>query len=328
LRPDPLARAREWRRSFVDDATCIVLSRMRKTSADEVRLELRSPVTPTRVGDYPGSSIAKLMVLANDTALSEILDAAIQIDLSGVSSFKLVTPTNFSQSSFVEEGFPIPAATGLFTGTAIELPKKLALLAPLTNEMEAYSAPTASIAISQLLRITVNNGAIKVMFGTDPATAAAPAGILNGIAPIAAGASPAEDIKALLGAISAANISTRSVFFVVAADLAAVLETQNWPNFKRKVIECPTLAPGTIVAIAGDAFVVGAAGDPQIDTSRSGLLHLADPADPISTAGTPNVMAAPTISMYQTDSFSLRCILRVSWACASGAVAWIADATW
>jgi hypothetical protein len=337
LRADYGARDREWRADFVRSATISVLARMRKTSADEIRaefekaakLEQRSPVQPARVGDFPGGSVAKLMILADSTALSEILDAAIKIDLTGVSSFKLVTPSNFSQAVFVEEGFPIPAATGLFSGIAVELPKKLAMLAPISSEMETYSAPVASIAISQLLRITVNNGALAVMFGTDPATPAAPAGLLHNVAPLAAGASPGEDIRALLGAISAAGISTRSVFFVVAAGLSAVLETQNWPLFKRKVIEAPTLPAGMIVAIAGDGFVVGADGSPVIDTSRSGLLHLADPAAPlVGTDGTDGTAAGPMISMYQVDSFSLRCICRVSWACASGAVAWIENATW
>jgi hypothetical protein len=326
LRPDRDAAAREWRRAFVDDATVNVLARMRKTSADEVRLELRSPVSPARVGDFPGGSVTQLMILAQDTALAEILDLAVKVDLKGVQQLRLSSPTNFSQAVFIEEGFPIPAASGILDSVLVDMVKKLAMIVPLTNELENYSAPTASVVISRLLKISVGNGGAKVLLSADPATAAAPAGILNGIAPIAAGASPSADIKALLAAISAANISTRSVFFVVAPDLAASLETQAWPLFKRKVIEANMLAPGTIIAIAADGFAVGGEGVPVVDVGKSATLHMADPAAQL--VGADGTVAAPMVSMFATDSFALRAVCRLTWAVAPGSVAWIQNAQW
>lgn len=130
----------------------------------------------------------------------------------------------------------------------------------------------------------------------------------------------------MLGAISAANISTRSVFFVVSPDLAASLETQAWPLFKRKVIEANMLAPGTIIAIAADGFVVAGEGVPVIDVGKSATLHMMDPAAPL--VGADGTVAAPMVSMFATDSFGLRCICRLTWACAPGAVAWIENAQW
>ncbi|WP_409191039.1 hypothetical protein [Bradyrhizobium sp. RDM4] len=326
LRPDRDAAAREWRRSFVDDATVNVLARMRKTSADEVRLELRSPVTPARVGDFPGKTVTLVMILAQDTALSEILDQATKVDLTGVAQLNLSVPTNFSQAMFIEEGFPIPLARGAFSGLLIDMIRKLALIAPITNELENYSAPTASVVIGQLLRISVGNGGAKVLLSADPATAAAPAGLLHGIAPLPAGASPADDINALIGAISAAGINTRSIFFVAAPEQASALSMQPWPNFKRKVIEANVLAPGTIIAIAADGFVVGGNGVPVVDVSKSATLHMSDtPAQIVAADGT---VASPAVSMFQTDSFALRCVCRLTWAAAPGAVAWIDGATW
>ena len=328
LRPDRDAHAREWRRGFVNDSAVAVLARMRKTSADEVRLELRGPVSPMKVGELPGGSIAALMVLANDTALAEILDLAFKVDLAGVASYKFVLPSNVTEAVFVEEGAPIPVASGLFQGMLIEPPKKVALITPISNELENYSAPTASVVISQLLRVAVGNGLVNVMLSTNPATAAAPAGLMWNVPPLAAGASASEDIKALLSAISAAGISTRSVALIVASDLFAALETQPWPNFRRKVIETPTLAPGTAVAVAGDAFAVAGEGVPVTDVGKSATLHLADPAEPISVAGSPNAVAAPVVSMFQTDCFSLRCIARINFVAARGAVAWTENAKW
>jgi hypothetical protein len=326
LRPDRNAVAADWRRSFVNDATVRTLAFLRKTSADEVRLELRSPSVPIKVGDYPGSSVTAVMILAQDTALAEILDLAIKVDLKGVAQLRLSSPTNFSQSVFVEEGFPIPAASGVLDSVLIDMVKKLAMIVPLTNEMESYSAPTASVIISRLLKIAVGNGGAKVLLSADPATAAAPAGILNGIAPIAAGASASVDIKALLAAISAANISTRSVALIVASDLFATFETKPWPNFKRKVIEANVLAPGTIIAIAADGFAVGGEGTPAVDVGKSATLHMSDtPAQLVAADGT---VASPAVSMFATDSFALRCVCRLTWAVAAGSVAWIQNATW
>jgi hypothetical protein len=330
--PSRNAVDREWRRSFVRAATVKTLAQLRKTNSQEIEREFdrekRSAVTPMKVGDFPGKTVTQVMILADDTALAEILDQAIKVDMTGVSQFSLSWPTNFSQAVFIEEGSPIPAAQGVLASGVIDMVRKLALLAPITNDLENYSAPTASVVISQLLKISVGNGGAKILLSADPATAAAPAGILNGIPPLAAGASPSDDIKALIGAISAANISTRSIFFVAASDLFAGFETQSWPLFKRKVIEANVLDPGTIIAIAADGFVVGGEGTPVVDVGKSATLHLADPADQISVAGSPNGIAAPVVSMFQTDSFSLRCVCRLTWAVAPGAVSWIQNAPW
>jgi hypothetical protein len=324
--PSRDALAAQWRRSFVDDATVNVLSRIRKTSADEVRLELRAPSVPMKVSDYPGSSVTQVMILADDTALAEILDQAIKLDPKGVQQLRLSSPTNFSQAIFIEEGFPIPAASGILDSVLVDMVKKLAMIVPLTNEMESYSAPTASVIISRLLKISMGNGGAKVLLSADPATAAAPAGILSGIPPLAAGASASEDIKALIGAISAANISTRSIFFVAAPDLFAALETQPWPNFKRKVIEANVLAPGTVIAIAADGFAVGGEGVPVVDVGKSATLHMSD--TPAQLVGADGTVASPAVSMFATDSFALRCVCRLTWAVAPGAVAWIQNAVW
>ena len=307
-----------------------MLSRLRKTDASEIEREfereIRAPSTPLTVGSYPGSSVTQVMILADDTALAEILDQAIKLDLKGVEQMRLSSPTNFSQAVFIEEGQPIPAASGILDSVLVDMVKKLAMIVPLTNEMENYSAPTASTIISRLIKIVVGNGGAKVLLSADPATAAAPAGILNGIPPIAAGASASEDIKALLAAISAANISTRSVFFVVAPDLAASLETQAWPLFKRKVIEANMLDPGTIVAIAADGFAVGGEGVPVVDVGKSATLHMADPAAQL--VGADGTVAGPAVSMFAVDSFALRCVCRLTWAVAPGAVSWIQNAQW
>jgi hypothetical protein len=331
--PSRAALAAEWRNSFVRDATITVLARMRKTTADEIRLELRAPVSPMKAADYPGGTVAQLMILAPDSALSEILDLAIKVDLTGVSQFSFPRPSIFTEAHFVEEGAPIPAATGVFQNLLIGPVRKVALLAPLTNELENLSAPTASVVISNLLRVSVSDGGVKVLLSADAATEAAPAGILNGVTPLVpttggGTAAMSADLAALIGAISDAGIDTRSVAFVAAPKQALALTMQPWPNFKHPVIEAKTLANGTVIAIAPDGFVVAGEGVPVIEVGKHTALHMADPASPISTPGAPATVAAPVVSMFQTDSFSLKCIARMTWAAAPGSVAVVNSVTW
>ncbi|MCA1390774.1 hypothetical protein I6F20_17040 [Bradyrhizobium sp. IC3123] len=320
-----------------------MLGRIQKTSAEAIlrdnwredsraEMILRGAVEPLKVAGFPGSStVTKLMLLAPDSAFTDILDLGDKIDPTGVSQFSIASLRSFSDAVFIEEGFPIPTAQGVFEGQLIGPVRKLALIAPVTNELENLSAPAASVLISRLLKNSVSTGGEKVLLSADPETAAAPAGLRFGVPPIAAGASAAEDHKALLAAISAAGVSTRSVVLIVASDLFAAFETLQWPNFKRKVIEAKTLTNGTIVALAADGFVVAGEGEPVVDASSQSTLHLANPASQIGTPATapdPNVVAAPTVSMFQIDAFSLRCIARVTWSVAPGCIAWIENATW
>ena len=68
---------------------------------------------------------------------------------------------------------------------------------------------------------------------------------------------------------------------------------------------------------------------PKIEASRDAVQQFEDSPVAIGTAGSPNVVAAPVRSMWQTDSVSLRVILRVAWGLrASGAVAWTQAVTW
>lgn len=301
---------------------------MRKCSAAEVRLELRSPVSPTKRVDFPGgSTITKLILLAPDNAFTDIIGLGDDVELSGVSQLSLSSPKLVNDAGFIGEGLPIPPAQGVFDAQVIGPTRKLAMLAPVTTELANLSAPAASGVIKRLLKNSVGNGGAKVLLSADPPTDVSPGGILFGVPPLAAGASASEDIKALVADIAANGISTRSVVLIVASDLFAAFETQPWPNFKRKVIEAPTLAPGTAIALAADGFVVSGEGEPVVDVGRHATLHLANPAEQIGTVGVPGVVAAPAVSMFQIDAFALRAIANVTWSIAPGCVAWTEGAT-
>jgi hypothetical protein len=102
------------------------------------------------------------------------------------------------------------------------------------------------------------------------------------------------------------------------------------PALPYRVFSSSGLAANTIMAVATNALAVAVDPVPRIESSVEAVMHYEDasPAQ-IGTAGSPNTVAAPTSSLYQTDTVGLKIILKVPWGLrASGAVAWLTSATW
>jgi len=339
FRADPSAKERAWVESFIRAATVRVLSRIQKTSVESILrdagwqhdsltgLILRAAVEPLKQGDLPGDSVAPLMLLAPQSAAAKLFDLAVKVDLSGISSFSFPLPSNFTEAKFVIEGEPISVGQGTFTGLPLGPVRKVALIGALTNELENASANIASVIIAHVLKIAVGNGLAKVLFSADAESEAAPAGLLYGVTPFTAGASMSEDLSALVGAISAAGLDAESVVFIAAAEQAMAIRLVAGPKFNYRVIGA-NIEAGTVIAVCVDGLAVAGDGVPTVDASKSAVLHMADPASDIGAVGSPGVVAAPAISMFQTDSFALKCVSRICWAAAPGSVAFVTDTVW
>jgi hypothetical protein len=79
-----------------------------------------------------------------------------------------------------------------------------------------------------------------------------------------------------------------------------------------------------------EAALAGFSPTPRIDSSVEAVLHYEDtnPAQ-ISTVGTPNVVAAPVRSAFQTDHIVLRVLLDCAWRMREpGRVAFVNGVTW
>jgi hypothetical protein len=329
LRPDVNAAAREWRRSFVRDATLSTLATIRKTTVAEVSREIRSPVSPTKVGAYPGSSVSRLMLLAPRSGAAQLFEPpTVVVELRGIDSLSFFpSPSNFSGATFVGEDKPIPVLETIFTGFPVGPVKKLALIAALSRELE--QASLAESIISYTLETAISKGLDAILFSAAAATADAPAGLLNGVVPLPGSASMSADLSALVAAIASNGIDTSSVVFVCAPSQALAISLLAGPHFAHRIIEAASLAAGTVIAIAVSGLVVSGDGaDPAIDVSKTATLHMSTTPADIGTAGSPPTVAAPTKSMIQTDSLALRCIARITWAAAPGAVATLTGATW
>ena len=118
-----------------------------------------------------------------------------------------------------------------------------------------------------------------------------------------------------------------SVVFIAAAEQATTLKLTAGPHFDHRVISA-NLPAGVVIAIGTAGLAVAGDGIPTVDTSKSAVLHMSDAPLAIGTAGSPATVAAPTRSLFQTNSLALRCVARVTWSVAPGAVAYTTGATW
>jgi hypothetical protein len=267
------------------------------------------------------------MRLAPRSSVAQFAELVTKVDLTGVTSFSVPLPTNFAVARFIAEGAEIPVVMGSYNGMPVGPTRKLALLSVLSNELETASAGVASVAIGRALEIAVGDGGAQVMFSDAAATPEAPAGLLNGIPPIAGSADIKKDLRALIGAISAAGISTSSVVLIAASAQALSLQMEPW-KLSYPVIEAHTLAAGTVIAACADAVVMAGEGLPRVETRKQGTINLSDTPAPIGAPGAPARVAAPTVDLTQSDSFSLRCISRLTWSAAPGSVSWLENAQW
>jgi hypothetical protein len=344
--PSRDALASEWRKSFTRAATATALSRIRKDMGPAERilreswphdrnadLIVRSPSgPPTEVADFPGSAVAKLMLLSPRSAGAQLFSLAMSVDLKGVAQFTFPLPSNFTAAAFVGEGAPISVRQGLFLGMTVGPLRKLALIAGLSNELEYASGGIAETIISYILEISVGRGLDAVLLSASAATADAPAGLFFGVTPITATAgggitAMTTDLRNLVEAIATAGIDTASTVFLAAPSEAMALKLLSGVHFDYRVLASNSVPAGTLVAIATAALVfAGDGGNPSIDTSSQTTLNYAEPASALVDSG--GAVAAPAQSTFQTDTLALRCTSRITWACAPGALQFMTGTTW
>src|SRR5262249_49322210 len=92
---------------------------------------------------------------------------------------------------------------------------------------------------------------------------------------------------------------------------------------------CSSLPVKTVVAIQIDAFVSAYGPLPSISRERSTTLHLDTSPLPLASPGSPNTVAAPMVSTYQSDLVATKVTLDAAWAMrAPGRVQWMQNVNW
>ena len=325
LRPDRDAAAREWQRGFTRAATIRVLSQLRKSPAAEIERELKAAVVPLKQSDFPGSSVTRLLLLAPPSVAAQVLPGGTVVDLTGISQYSSPLPWNFAAGAFIGEGAVIPTRQGSYAGMTVGPVRKIALLAALSDELETSSGDIATAIISNALSIAVHKGLDAVLLSNAAADADSPAGLLFGVTAITGSASMSADLGALVAEIAEAGIDTSSVVFVCSPAQAISLSLLAGPKFSHPIVEASGLADGTVIAVAVSALVSAGEGDPIVDISKQAVVHMDTAPQNIGEAAG---VAAPSVSMFQSNSLALRCVSRLTWSIAPGATALLTGATW
>jgi hypothetical protein len=348
LRPDPAALEREQRRSLIRAATAVALGAVSRRPAHEIlagawphdrdaELVLRAAVTPTTMTSAAAISvdaIAFLVSMAPQSAAARLFERALRINLQGVHATNIARLVNVPAPGFVAEGAPIPVIAGDFDATPVGPVFKMAFIVGLSNELEFSSPENASVVIGRALSDAAMKQLDAVVFDNVAGAGSRPSGLLNGVTPIAATAgggvnAMAGDLGNLAGALSDAGVDTEAMVIVANARQATKLRLLAGPSFSYPILGTSAVAAGTVIGIAPAGVASGFDGAPRIESSTDTTLHFDSAPAAIGTAGSPNVIAAPTRSMYQTDTMALKVRIKCAWSAVHpGAIAQITGATW
>jgi Phage capsid family len=348
LVPEDLQNGRLERRSFVRAIAAMTIAARDNVNADAVLARafpgdagaqrvLKAATSPTTSAGFPQSQTMRVLPqLAPQSASSRLLALATPVDLTGITTIRVpyIGATGRPPVPFVGEGQVMPITNLMLSSLTIGPAKKLLIGSTLTREVQEASGNNAERIISDALSVSAEQSLDALLFSNAAATAAAPAGLLNGLTAIpSAGTKGAEgaadDLGLLADAIAAAGINADGAIFVTTAKLATKLRVLASLKFNNEVLSSSSVPAGEVIAVVPQGFVTAYDGSVSVEISNKPNLHFEDatPAD-IVTPGTPPIVAAPVKSMWQTDSLALKIRGWCAWAIHPGAVAYVTGASW
>jgi hypothetical protein len=188
-------------------------------------------------------------------------------------------------------------------------------------------------SVGAALRESTAGSLDGAMFSASDTTPTTPRGVLFSVPPLppssATSATDAmvEDLAALAGAV--ARAAGGSLVFICAPEQAISIALRAPRDVPYAVLPSAALPPGTVIALASQALAVALDPSPRIETGDAPVIHMESAPLPISTAGTPNAVAAPSRSLWQTDCIGMKLVMQVSWAMrTANGVAWMQGVSW
>jgi HK97 family phage prohead protease len=312
--------------------------------ADTVTSGWASQLVNTAIGDF----FDALMPLSVYPGLSA-RGVRLTFGRNGVLSIPTRNTTPTIAGSFVAQGSPIPVRQGAFSAVTMT-PKKMGVISTFTREIAEHSTPSIEALIRQAIIEDTAVSLDSVLLDATAASTIRPAGIRNGVTVTTATAGGGfaalvGDIKNLVGAlITSSNGNLRApVWLMNPIQALAISLTQNaggdFPfameigqNQLRgyPVILSTNVTAGMVILIDAADFASATGDEPRFDVSDQAVLHMEDTTPlAIGTAGSPNTVAAPVRSLWQTDSIGVRMLLDVNWILRrTGIVAWTQSVTW
>lgn len=245
--------------------------------------------------------------------------------------------------SFIGEGAAIPVRRLALTSVTLS-PKKMGVITTFTREMAKYSIVALESMLRQEIVFDTAITLDSVLLGTGAGSADVPAGLLNGVSALTATAGGGYaailgDLKKLRAPFDTANAGAGLMLLMNPAQAEALNLTPGadgtlgWADsiINRYRVAVSTAIPAGRIIMVRAADFASATGDvPEFELSNDATVHMEDTTPlAIGTAGTPNVVAAPVRSFFQTGVSGLRMIMDVSWVMRrAGMVQYIDSATW
>jgi hypothetical protein len=258
--------------------------------------------------------------LSAATSAVEIMQAGLVVSWDSYGAISVPSlAVSASSGGFVQEGSPIPVRQFVTSAAQIN-PYKAASISVLSREMMESS--NAEALISDALVKSAAMAIDVVFFGSSAVSAAAPAGIRNGIATSTASVNTDpfgaafEDVATLLNAV--APVGGRGPFYLISSVGRYATLKQRFVTEDPNISAAPSSAVGAdLIAVAAQAIAAAISVDPEIETVNAGTLVM-------DTAPGPAGVAGPERSVWQTDAIAIKVRWPVSWVLRdSRAVAWL-----
>lgn len=260
---------------------------------------------------------------------------------------RIAGQTSGGAAYWVGQGKPKPVTKFDFNATTIPF-TKVAAISVITQELARFSDPSAETLVRDSLADAVIGEVDSKLFSADAAVAnVSPAGLLNGVTPVAAPATDdPDDIRCALLALwagwDATNLGARPAYYAtpaVARSLAFkrdALGNMAFPGVtpfggtldgvplrvSQYLSELNDTAGGPLILVDEAEIFLADDGNVTVDASEQASLQMDDSPTNSSSA---TVTATSMVSMWQTNSIAMRAERFVWWGPRrTGAVAYIA----
>jgi hypothetical protein len=325
-----LSAMREWKGEHVDAA---MLAKASWPSDERAQVLSRASTIPTSTADFPTfNPVVAFRSLAPGSAALILFELGLVLNLTGLTTINIPAVAGLPpQGVFVAEGLSAPALQWSFASTVVGPARKVLIQAVVTNELNDATPSTAEAVIARVLSDVANRSIDLVAFGSAPASAAQPAGLLFNVTPItpaAAGVDAmASDFGAMIGAVGLAGVDPSGAVFVMGPREAAIAKTKVGPKFDFSILMSLGLPPKTVAVFAPAGIASGYQQAPTIELSTETVLHMEEtaPAEIVSPGG---ALAAPVRSMFQTNCVAIKVRANAAWAAVPGAAQFVAGVNW
>lgn len=294
------------------------------------------------------TAMAEFLALLPPTSVYPVLRSMGVALTFGANSGAIKIPFSSSTTAlaggFVLEGDPIPV--GRLTLDSVTLtPHKFGIIVPMTKEVMRYTNPALEAIVRSELLARTGIKLDTLLIDTTAGSTTRPAGLRYNVSAAASAFGGNDyvaflaDMKALLSPFDTANAG-RSLALLMNPAQARSVRMMAGPNASGfgwanqfladfRVVVSTSITAGTIIAVDTADFVTSTGDAPMFETSDQATIHMEDTPTALSAAASPNTVAAPIRSLFQTNSVALKMTMDVSWAMRrSGMVQWIENVGW